>query len=63
MKYRKYIDKIKKSSSPKPLGQFQPNLAQSILGFMSEGRSVMRYQSSEACQVLAQQTVGAYDLF
>ena len=30
---RKYIDKIKKSSSPEPLGQFQPNLAQSILGW------------------------------
>ena len=32
-KYRKYIDKIKKSSSPEPLGQFQPNLAQSNLGW------------------------------
>ena len=31
-KLRKYIDKIKKSSSQEPLGQFQPNLAQSILG-------------------------------
>ena len=29
----KYIDEIKKSSSPEPLGQFQPNLAQSILGW------------------------------
>ena len=27
----KYIDEIKKSSSPEPLGQFQPNLAQCIL--------------------------------
>ena len=25
---QKYIDKFKKSSSPEPLGQFQPNLAQ-----------------------------------
>ena len=33
-KKRKYIDEIKKSSSPEPLGQFQPNLAQSILGWM-----------------------------
>ena len=31
MKKRKYIVKIKKSFSPEPLGQFQPNLAQSIL--------------------------------
>ena len=31
-KNRKYIDEIKKSSSPEPLGQFQPNLAQSIFG-------------------------------
>ena len=28
----KYIDDILKSSSLEPLGQFQPNLAQSILG-------------------------------
>ena len=27
-KLQKYIDEIKKSSSPEPLGQFQPNLAQ-----------------------------------
>ena len=31
VRQRKYIDKIKKSSSPELLGQFQPNLAQSIL--------------------------------
>ena len=30
-KYQKYIDKIYKSS-PEPLGQFQPNLAQNIFG-------------------------------
>ena len=29
----KYIDEILKSSYPEPLGQFQPNLAQSILGW------------------------------
>ena len=33
MKWWKYIDENKKSSSPEPLGQFQPNLAQSILGW------------------------------
>ena len=27
MKLQKYIDKLKKSSSPEPLGQFQPILA------------------------------------
>ena len=33
LKYSKYIYEIfKKSSSLEPLGQFQPNLAQSILG-------------------------------
>ena len=31
-KAKKNIEEIKKSSSPEPLGQFQPNLAQSILG-------------------------------
>ena len=31
-KYLKYIGKIKKSSSPEPLGLFHPNLAQCILG-------------------------------
>ena len=31
MKYGKYIDEIKKSSSQEPLGLFQPNLAQNIL--------------------------------
>ena len=29
----KYIDEIKKSSSSEPLGQFQPNVAQSIFGW------------------------------
>ena len=29
----KYIDEILKSSSPEPLGQFQPNKAESILGW------------------------------
>ena len=33
MKWWKYIDKILKSSSPEPLGQFQPNLAQCIFGW------------------------------
>ena len=28
----KYINKIKKSSYPEPLGHFQPNLAQNMLG-------------------------------
>ena len=32
-KWWKYIDEIKKSSSREPLSQFQPNLAQSILGW------------------------------
>ena len=32
-KLRKYIDKFLKSSSPEPLSQFQPNLAQIILGW------------------------------
>ena len=32
-KMQKYIDKFQKSSSPEPLGQFQPNLAQIILGW------------------------------
>ena len=31
-KQQKYIDENKKSSSPEPLDQFQPNLAQSIPG-------------------------------
>ena len=31
-KLRKYINKFEKSSSQEPRGQFQPNLAQSILG-------------------------------
>ena len=30
-KWRKYIDEIQKSSSPEPLSQFQPYLAQNIL--------------------------------
>ena len=29
----KYTDENKRSSSPEPLSQFQPNLAQSILGW------------------------------
>ena len=33
MKEQKYIDEIKKSSPPEPLVEFQPNLAQSILGW------------------------------
>ena len=32
MKYQKDTAEIKKSSSPKPTGQFKPNLTQSILG-------------------------------
>ena len=32
-KKQKYIAKILKSSSQEPLGQFQPNLAKSILGW------------------------------
>ena len=32
-KLQKYINKIKKSSSQEPLNQFQPNLAQSSLGW------------------------------
>ena len=31
MKKRKYIDEIQKSSSPEPLSQFQPNLAQPLM--------------------------------
>ena len=32
-KYQKYIDKLYKSSSPEPMGQFQRSLAQCILGW------------------------------
>ena len=32
-KMQNYIENISKSFSPDPLGQFQPNMAQSILGF------------------------------
>ena len=32
-KYWKYIDEFEQSSTPESLSQFQPNLAQSILGW------------------------------